>query len=448
MTPHELVSFSVTVIAFGASIGTAHAHSTSTIGERGQLRVGAQPRGHICGVEHDLTCVRAQIAVPERADKSDAKPRDSWESASEWRSVDGSFSFKPRVGIDLDAAVYDSEEGTLDYESGVQFRRARLGVIGRAYDFVEYKLEGDFANGTGVLKDAYIVFEGGIGSAQIGHFRAPFTIGDKNLWFMERSTPANAFRIGRKVGAALTTQGTNWTTSIGAFGDAADESGLNEGGWSINARAAFAPLLEEWGVLHFGAASYYQEKDDGVLRLSGQPEVSVDNRMLVSTGDLPLDHARFIGLEAAGMLGAFAATAEWGHLTVARPDLDSLSFDGGAVSFSHLLSGERQQYRGDLGAFTNIEPVRHLGNGGVGTWEVAMRYSWLDLRDQDIEGGVQRNITLALNWYFLPGARLLLTTTLFDIDDTHADPPISGSGARVPGDLRGAVHALRLEMSW
>jgi phosphate-selective porin OprO/OprP len=176
--------------------------------------------------------------------------------------------------------------------------------------------------------------------------------------------------------------------------------------------------------------------------------VWVDDRTLVSTGALPLDHSHVLGVEAAGTLGSSVLIAEWDHLTIARPSLADLSFDGGSISFSRFLTAHRQQYRGDQGIFVNAEPSRHLGNGGSGAWEVAIRYSWLDLQDADVRGGRQRDVTLAVNWYFLPGARLQLNSVLFDIGDSLADPPVNAAGNPVRGDLRGAVHALRLQMIW
>ena len=51
-------------------------------------------------------------------------------------------------------------------------------------------------------------------------------------------------------------------------------------------------------------------------------------------------------------------------------------------------------------SFTRVQPKNVLGReGGLGAWEVAARYSTLDLTDNGWEGGVLNDVTVGLNWY-------------------------------------------------
>ncbi len=71
------------------------------------------------------------------------------------------------------------------------------------------------------------------------------------------------------------------------------------------------------------------------------------------------------------------------------------------VSGSYALTGEMRQYRHDLGTIRRIRPRHEFrdGSGGLGAFEVAFRYSRIDLNDRDIAGGTLNDLTFAFNWY-------------------------------------------------
>ncbi|EKD77985.1 MAG: phosphate-selective porin O and P [uncultured bacterium] len=47
------------------------------------------------------------------------------------------------------------------------------------------------------------------------------------------------------------------------------------------------------------------------------------------------------------------------------------------------------------GDFRGISKIRNT----YGAWEVALRYSGIDLNDHDIHGGKENDAAIALNWY-------------------------------------------------
>ena len=61
---------------------------------------------------------------------------------------------------------------------------------------------------------------------------------------------------------------------------------------------------------------------------------------------------------------------------------------------SYILTGEHRRYRKAVGAFGRVIPEH-----STGAWELALRYSYLDLDSGSVEGGTLHSATAGLNWY-------------------------------------------------
>jgi phosphate-selective porin OprO/OprP len=88
------------------------------------------------------------------------------------------------------------------------------------------------------------------------------------------------------------------------------------------------------------------------------------------------------------------------------------------VQAGYYLTGEHRRYKTRAGAFDRQKPKSIFGkDGGKGAWEIALRYSTLDLNDGPVLGGKEDNLTLALNWYLNPATRLMINLVHADIAD-------------------------------
>ena len=140
------------------------------------------------------------------------------------------------------------------------------------------------------------------------------------------------------------------------------------------------------------------------VRFSQAAESNVSGVRIVDTSVLDnADSMLKSGLELATVMGPFTAQAEYIRASVDRDNISDADFDGWYVQSSYLLTGESRPYKN--GVFGGIKPNRRLGDGGIGAWEVAMRYSSLDLNDGAINGGEADSMTLGLNWYPVPMLR-------------------------------------------
>ena len=69
------------------------------------------------------------------------------------------------------------------------------------------------------------------------------------------------------------------------------------------------------------------------------------------------------------------------------------------------------------GYFDRTKPAANFLQGGPGAWEIAARYSTLDLQSGLIQGGELDDLTIALNWYWNPHIRLMFNYVNAEVED-------------------------------
>ena len=353
-----------------------------------------------------------------------------WKEGLNFTTQDEQFKLKIGGRIQNDWMWIGEDEGLKsdvgEQEDGVEFRRARLYFSGLIYDNLEYKLQFDFAGGDADLKDAYLgLTDFPIGKLRIGHFKEPFSLEEltssKYTTFLERALP-NVFAPSRNTGFMLydSILDDRMTWSAGLFRDTDDYGeGVDDGGYNVTGRITAQPIYEEKGarLLHLGAGYSYRNPDDSV-RYRQRPEAHLTSRF-VDTGTFAADQTDLLGLEAAWVDGPFSLRGEYMFANVDRIDSGAnVDFDGFYVQASYFLTGEHRRYKASSGTFSRVKPKENFSrSGGRGAWEIAARYSELDLNDGSITGGKLSNITAGLNWYLNPNTRLMLNYIHADKDD-------------------------------
>lgn len=329
------------------------------------------------------------------------------------KTRDGKFSTKLGGRVQADASTYRGDPKIGD---GTEIRRARLYIQGTMYTDWGYKLQYDFAstgaNGKGIA-DAFVTYNGFDNlQIKVGNFKDPFSLeqqtSSKFVMFTERSL-AGAFAAGRHIGVMANTKQQHWSLAAGVFGDSLTATnGTNhdqDEGWGLGARATFAPINEKAKVVHFGLGLNY--RDTGGLGSSSfkqQAETHISGINIVNTGTIANVTDFFkVGAEFATVMGPFSAQAEYITTSVSRNGGSDLDFDGWYAQTGYFFTGESRNYK--KGAFGGITPKASVGDGGIGAWELGLRYSTLDLTDADILGGEADSVTLGLNWYATPTLR-------------------------------------------
>ncbi|MDF1588871.1 MAG: porin [Gammaproteobacteria bacterium] len=333
------------------------------------------------------------------------------------KTRDGKFSTKLGGRLQADAATYS---GDPEMGDGTEIRRARLYLEGTMYSDWGYKLQYDFAstgaNGKGIA-DAYIDYNGFDDlQLRVGNFKDPFSLQEqtssKFTSFTERALPS-AFAAGRHIGVMASTKQQHWSLAGGVFGDSLTATNTsttgtkheNDEGWGLGARATFAPVNEKTKVIHLGLGLNYRDTGGlGTTSFSQQAETHISGINIVNTGTITgVSDFLKVGAEVATVMGPFSAQAEYITTSVSRNNASDLDFNGWYAQAGYFFTGESRNYK--KGAFGSITPKASVGEGGIGAWELGLRYSTVDLTDADITGGEADSVTLGVNWYATPTLR-------------------------------------------
>ncbi len=347
-------------------------------------------------------------------------------------------------------------------------RRAYFESYLTIYDAVELAFQYDFANDAQPIQDAVLAYRGFdhvVVSA--GNFKEPFGLdqlrSDNTTTFAERSL-TNAFFPARNFGGAIGTYGDRWTATAGVFGGNANTSTttgnttIEDNGVAGTARITYAPILDKDQVLHLGVAGSYRSQDPANTNLSfsSRPEDQEFGRTLVNTGTLrnARDTGRF-DLETIYQFKNYRITGEYAFVdvggvtpTAAVANRSDRFFQSGYVEGAWVVNGYGRPYRlaptyGSEFAVlqgVEVEDAQRISRGGYGVFEVAARYSAIDLQDGLTKGGRLQDVTAGVNWYPDRNVRVVA-----DYIHGHADPaPVALNVGKINSDS----FIARLQFNW
>ena len=139
-------------------------------------------------------------------------------------------------------------------------------------------------------------------------------------------------------------------------------------------------------VLHLALEARYGQSDDGYFRYRSKPESFLAQDYVIDTGKFPASHSNMIGVETYYRPGPLMFGMEYFINQVASQQARDPTFHGGEVFVAYLLTGETRPYNARGGYFERISPSSSVFNGGLGAWELVLRYSYTDLDSGDHSG--------------------------------------------------------------
>jgi len=225
------------------------------------------------------------------------------------------------------------------------------------------------------------------------------------------------------------------------------------------ARVTFAPVHTEDTVYHLGLLGRYQSMNNtnnGVPVAQTNlfntiPEgVARNTSTLINTGNIRARSYNVVAVEALGLWGPVTIEGEFRHANVQRlpitgplinPALQSgnVRFEGWHVQGGYVITGESRDYRFETGTLRNPKPC-----GDYGAWEIAARYSEINLVDKSVYGGSEHNVALGLNWFINENVKIAANYIRANIRATNPGNP--GVQDAAPKKRHLSIYGLRFQV--
>ena len=385
---------------------------------------------------------------------------------------------------------------------GMAIRRARLGLEGTFFKNTFYKFEYDFTragstNGTGNsassgITDAYIGYTfSKEASVKVGAFKEPFSLeeatSNRYTTFIERNMGVNTFvdnlntyKLGiggnyatdRWMAAtSLQTEsvGRSFNTTSVTGGDSSNRNGgTGNTSWEANGRLAGTPwMASKTKFLHVGAGGSYMQINNnynadgsfnnGGITFANGIGNNVDRTNILSTGSLTagnrnsaaamqVDHLTRFGAETAVVYGPFSAQTEY-----LRTDVSGKGYSGNALDsyygyMTYFLTGESRNYKAKTASWDRIKPNRNFDlKGGLGAWELATGYDYMNLNSGPIQGGRASTAKFGINWYLNSHTRFM-ANYIKALDISSASSPVALTKSYNNADFD--IIETRVQFDW
>lgn len=323
------------------------------------------------------------------------------------------------------------------FPTSANLRKLELTVAGPLDPNWSMKIDIGLEKGVPELGLAFLTYTGFSDnlSVYLGQIPPPFgyeaTGSSKWTAFMERPMVVTAFApaIGPGVSVSHHYEWFTFQTAVkgptySAFKAPENaDRGDDRFGWAV--RGAIVPMNSDETTLSFDGHFLAQDLSKDVTFKAPREIFARRNAVLVSTtlpGAAPLA-ANLFTVYGGGMAAKYKNTAfqgEWVGASVNRTDSDTrLAFSGWYAQIDHFLTGESRPFDQQTIAFKNISGFNFADTGA---WQVAARYSTIDMNDGEFQGGKQNNIGVGLSWYPTRAIRVSANYAYEDIYPSASRP--------------------------
>ena len=378
-------------------------------------------------------------------------------------------------------------------QNGADFRRARLAARAALANNINAFMQFDFAfPGRPTFTDLWVEYTDlpYLGTLRIGQWKQPFSLevvsSFRYTTFMERSSLFQAFTPFRHIGVGVYNHSddlmTTWAASYLRTGqDQFGDSLSTRGGNGFTGRVTQLAWYDEdagRSYLHLGGDFYYNNPPQHTIAFRTIPEIFVGQNANNGTGTAgfavpgAFDGTPFFAntgnvtdvnavdtfdLEALWVYGPMSVQSEAMAAHVNRKDMTGSLLHGEYVQVGWFLTGEHRPYDRVAGAIDRVRPFEDFfwvrtadgsHSHGKGAWEVAVRYSHLDLNSNTISGGILDDITFGVNWYTNAYTKIVFNYIHSWRQSPTSPPAPAGIGPAVAVNSEANAFGLRAQMDF
>lgn len=365
-----------------------------------------------------LAIAAAGLAAPALADTATTK------GGFQIKSEDGNFEAKLGGRIHFDGNFYTSEKDlgsatAQDSNSQFFFRRARITIEGRAYDYT-YKFENDFASSSETAaKTNEGIREMWIGRQVMGSqnlrlgqakpYRGMEELTSSNeITFMERplATASGIYNNQFTTGAFLDGSGEGYGYGVAVY-TPRSVSETETQGLGVNARGFIVPVRSNGNLVHIGLSASQDNFETNTtkkdVRIVGRENGLKSGNLIAAD---TFNEQQTIAAELAARFGAFSMQGEYAKATFedSRPGVVNVAdndLDTYYVQASYFLTEHTKPYDFKKGVFKSPKL-----NGEEGAIELKARYDVIE--NKDIDDNKASAYTLGMNYYATPNTRFMV----------------------------------------
>jgi phosphate-selective porin OprO/OprP len=351
----------------------------------------------------------------------------------------------------------------------IGFRRLRFGVRGNLRSNMEYRLEMDFAGELrSEFRDAWLGWNNlpVLQTVRIGSQKRPIGLDHWNSSmhnvFMERpliidGNNEDARRLGIQSWNSSNDQRWSWQYGVFNRRNMRGEPYYKSNHWQLEGVGRLANTF--WydeascgrGYGHWAVSGSWGDAGGRQIdlpitgpavneaRWGTRPEARTNNFWL-DTGPINgANDTQQIGVEGLLNVGPLQIVGEYQNVFVDRDAGQSeLNFDGGYAYASFFLTGEHMVWDRTTNQLGRVVPHNdfflaryccgRVAGRGMGAWQIAVRGSYADYSDDDINGGIGKALTVGLNWYWTAYSRMQVNYIHGEIKDSWSLGPITTPG--------------------